>query len=312
MSDDRAIAVYELGTGTVELRVDAANHTVWATQADMANIFDVDQSVISRHIANVYKEGELAPESSMQKMHSARSSKPVNSYSLDMVISVGYRVNSLKATNFRKWATRIIREYSTTGYALNLQRLENDPEAFANLRAYIRKVRLSEAETYRKVRDVFKASAIDYEGTSQAARSFFAAVQDKFHYAVTQKTAAQIILERASADKPNMGLQTLAGDLPTRDEARTGKNYLNADELEFLENIAEQFLLFCESAAMRGKKMTMEELSTRLNMLLMANEYPVLYEYPAYYRSQANQHVETELQKYRALQARPNPEALQS
>lgn len=301
MTENRAIAVYELDTGQVELRVDAANDTVWATQADMASIFDVDQSVISRHIKNVYEEDGLDPKSTMQKMHSARSTKPVNSYSLDIVISVGYRVNSLKATQFRKWATRIIKEYSTEGYALNVSRLENDPAAFADLYVRVRKIRLSEREMYRKVTDVFKESAVDYDSNSPSIRSYFAMIQDKFHYAVTQKTAAEIILERASADKPNMGLLSMTGEYPTFEDAQVGKNYLTADELAFLENIAEQFLLFCESAAMRGKQMTFEELSTRLNMLFMANEYAVLYEYQSYKRGLANDHVKRELDRYRSL-----------
>ncbi len=310
MTENRAIAVYEIGSGQVELQVDADNQTVWLTQADMATIFDVNVSSISRHITEVYETGELEQENTLQKVQSVQSKKPVNTYSLDMVISVGYRVNSLKATQFRKWATKIIREYSTGGYALNTQRLEKDPAAFAELRAEIRRIRLSERETYLKVTDVFKTSASDYDGSSQTARSFFAIVQDKFHYAVTQKTAAQIILERASADKPNMGLISLSGETPTREEARIGKNYLNAEELEFLENIAEQFLLFCESAVMRRKEMMMEEFLTRLNMLLMANEYPVLYDYPSYLRSQANTHVDNELKRYRALQAGDTPKAL--
>lgn len=154
--------------------------------------------------------------------------------------------------------------------------------------------------TYLKVREVFKESASDYNAHSQEAKSFFAKAQDKFHYAITQKTASEILLERADSKKNNMGLRVSRGDLPTKVEALIAKNYLSEDELQGLENICEQFLLFAEAKAFRGKKMTMEELSHKLNTLLEANDYPVLYEYKSYLKTKADAHVQNELAAYKA------------
>ena len=164
---------------------------------------------------------------------------------------------------------------------------------------------------YSKVRSVFKQSASDYDKDSQSAKSFFAIAQDKFHYAITGQTAAEIILERADAETSNMGLTTMSGEEPTSQDVTVGKNYLTADELQGLENISEQFLLFAESKAFRGHKMVMEELATKLNVLLMANDYPVLYEYSTYLRDHANKHAKEQLSVYQAqLQDAPGKKAL--
>lgn len=299
MANDRSIAVYELGIQPVEFRIDPEHQTLWATQADMAAAFGIDQSVISRHISGIFQDEELEPENSMQKLHSAGSKKPVNHYNLDVVIAVGYRVSSKQGTLFRKWATKVLAGYASGGYALDVHRLEHDPVALANLGAQIRSIRQSEQVAYQKVRDVFKASASDYDKDSEQARRFFAMAQDKFHYAVTRRTSAETILDRASAEKPNMGLTTFSGETPSTADVTIGKNYLTAEELAFLENICEQFLLFCETQAMRGKQMTMEEISFRLNTILQANDYPVLFEYQSASRDKANTFARAELDKYR-------------
>jgi hypothetical protein len=153
---------------------------------------------------------------------------------------------------------------------------------------------------YQKVRDVFKASASDYDAHSQDAQSFFAKAQDKFHYAIIQKTASEIVIERAGSRKQNMGLRASKGTCPTQAEAVIAKNYLSEDEIQGLENICEQFLLFAEAKAFRGKKMSMEELSHKLNTLLDANDYPVLYEYKSYLKPKMEAHVRSELAAYRA------------
>jgi len=235
----------------------------------------------------------------LQKMQVAISDKPVNHYNLDMIISVGYRVNSKVATMFRQWATIVLGRFVQDGFVLDGKRLLNDKEKLKNLAEQIRKIRLEEANIFSKVKDVFKATASDYDSTSQAAKNFFAMAQDKFHYAIVQKTAAEIIIERADATKPNMGLVHFSGNVPCSQEAKIGKNYLSEDELRALENISEQFLLFAESKAFRGQKMTMEELSFKLNTLLQANDYPILYEYKSYLRGKADQHAKKELEKYK-------------
>ncbi|MFC2019622.1 RhuM family protein [Chloroflexota bacterium] len=284
-------AIFKSNGDEIQLRVDPDRETLWATQNQMVHIFKVDQSVISKHITNIFNDEELDELSNMQKMHIAGSTKPVNSYTLDVILSVGYRVNSKTATQFRQWATQTLGEYIRDGAVLDEDRLAGNPDLQRKVAAKIRRIRLSETNLYTKVRDVFKESTIDYDPESQAAKTFFSMAQDKFHYAVTQMTAAEIKLERAHPLKTNMGLVTIKRDKPTLAEARVAKNYLAPDELRALENISEQFLLFAEAKAFRGHTMTMEELSFRLNTLLTANDYPVLYEYKEYLADKAETHI---------------------
>jgi hypothetical protein len=281
-------AIYEGDNGQIELRFDGDRETIWATQAQMSELFGVGQSVVSKHIANIFHEGELDELSNMQKMHIAQSTKPVTTYTLDVILSVGYRVNSVTATKFRRWATRTLSEFIREGAVVDDRRLAENPELARRLAAKIRHIRTSEINLYTKVRDVFKESASDYDVGAPTAHSFFAMAQDKFHYAITQKTAAELILERAHPLKHNMGLVSVQGETPTIAEAKIGKNYLTPDELHGLENISEQFLLYAESKAFRGQKMTMEELAHKLNALLEVNDYPVLYEYKAFLRGKAD------------------------
>jgi hypothetical protein len=217
-----------------------------------------------------------------------------------VILAVGFRVSTKQATVFRRWANQTLKQFITVGYVLDHARLANDTEAQQQLAEALRAIRLEERSMYAKVRDVFKESSSDYDPKSQAAKTFFAMAQDKFHYAITGKTASELVLERADASKSNMGLRTVKGDIPTADEAKTGKNYLNTSELRGLENICEQFILFAESKAMRGKRMFMEELSHKLNGLLEVNEYPVLYEYKSYLKTRADTHARLELDRYRA------------
>lgn len=303
-------AIYEGDGGQIEFRFDGDRETIWATQAQMSELFEVDHSVISRHIANIFKDGELDELSNVQKMQITRF-KPVSTYTLDVILSVGYRVNSVTATKFRRWATQTLSEYIRDGAIVDERRLADNPVLARRLAAKIRHIRTSESTLYAKVRDVFKESSTDYDGNSQTSRSFFAMAQDKFHYAITQKTAAELVLERAHAGRHNMGLVTVRGTGPTIAEARVAKNYLTPDELEAIENISEQFLLYAESKAFRGHTMTMEELTTKLNALLQVNDYPVLYQYPKdFLRNKANAHADKVYEEYQAqLQA---PEVMKS
>lgn len=283
--------IYEGGTGQVELRFDEERETIWATQAQMEELFVVGQSVISEQIGNIFQDGELDEISNMQKMDIAGSTKPVTTYTLDVILSVGYRVNSVAATKFRRWATQKLSEFVREGAVVDEHKLSENPELARRLASKIRHIRVSERHVYSKVRDVFKQSASDYDSAAPTARQFFSMAQDKFYYAITQKTAAEIILERAHPLKHNMGLMTVQGENPTVAEAMVGKNYLTPDELHGLENISEQFLLYAESKAFRGQKMTMEELTHKLNALLEVNDYPVLYEYKSFLRQKADAHA---------------------
>lgn len=301
----RDLVIFKSNGDEIELDVDAEHETMWASQQKIASYFGCTERNINDHIRNIYKEGELEEESTQKKNFSVqvegtRSVKRlITFYNLDVILSIGYKVNSVKATKFRQWATKTLKAFLNDGFALNKRRLEEDPEAFRQLANTIRTIRLSEQSLYQKVKDVFKTSASDYKSSSQTAQTFFAMAQDKFHYAITHKTAAQIILERADAKKNNLGLMTMDGDLPTLADATIAKNYLNSDELHALENISDQFLLFAESKAFRRQKMTMEEITTKLNNILGANDYPVLYEYEFYERGKANQHAERQLQLYK-------------
>ena len=207
---------------------------------------------------------------------------------------------------YKKDCYRTLHEYFYRGYVLNLETLSVDKLAQRELSEKIRRLRQEERSMYETVREVFKVSGVDYgEQSDDHLRKLFALVQDKFHYAVTEKVAARIVLERADASKANMGLTHVKGERPTKADVTVAKNYLSEDEIRGLENICEQFLLFVESKAFRGHKMTVEEIVTKLNMLLMANDYPVLYEYDGCSRTAANARAFAEYQKFK--QSLPAP-----
>jgi hypothetical protein len=285
---------YKLGKSAISFNLDVDHETVWATQDQLAELYERDQSVISRHIANIYEEGELAKESSMQKMHIAGADKPVAHYNLDMILSVGYRVSSPKATEFRKWATATLKSYLLDGYAINEARLRDDPHSLRKLAAHIRALRSDEKNIYAAVRDCFKEAAADYDAGSQACRSFYALLQDKFLYAITNKTASELIIGRADHKSANMGVQSFEGNMPTVKEAQIGKNFLGSDELYVLHILCEQFLLYAESSAIRGKTLTMADLSKKLDALLSVNDYPVFKGYKDYLKDRAARHAQAE------------------
>ncbi|MEJ0045941.1 MAG: RhuM family protein [Rhodospirillales bacterium] len=189
----------------------------------------------------------------MQKMH-ITSFRPTTGYSIDVVISIGYRTNSKVATKFRQWATQIIRTYVDQGYVINEKQLRESPEKLNKLAAEIRALRAAEKQIIAKVRDCFKLSSSDYDPSSKEVRSFYALLQDKFHHAVTGLTSSKLILDRANHREDNMGLHTKAGNFPTLADAQTGKNYLRADELYRLHLLSEQFLLYAEATALAGGK----------------------------------------------------------
>lgn len=288
----------------VDLSVDWSEETIWASQKQIAALFGKETNTINEHIAALYREGEAEPEATIRKFRVVRLeggrsvSREIEHYNLDVILSVGYRVSSTKATAFRKWATQTLKRYITDGFALNESRLRNDPNALKDLAAQVRALRSDEINIYEAVRSCFKVAASDYDKSSPKVRSFYAKLQDKFLFAITGKTASELILQRADGHKSNMGIQAFKGKLPTKGEAKVGKNYLGRDELYVLHILCEQFLLYTESKAIRGKSMTMDELGNKLDQLLATNEYPVFSGYRDYLKDRAVAHAELEWERF--------------
>ena len=293
----------------VDLNVDWSHETVWASQRQIADLFGINVPAVSKHVANIFEAGELDPAATVSKMEIVRLeggrsvSREVEHYNLDVILSVGYRVSSVKATEFRKWATQTLRRYITDGFALNESRLRTDPNALRDLAAQVRALRSEEKTIYEAVRDCFKVASIDYDKDSPKVRSFYAALQDNFLYAITGKTASELILERADAAKHNMGLTSTKGPLPTKQDTVIGKNYLARDEIYVLHILCEQFMLYTESRAIRGKSMTMDDLARKLDELLKTNDYTVFADYRDYLKDRAMEHAATEWRRFQKMLA---------
>jgi hypothetical protein len=310
---------FDAENAAVDLNVDWSHETVWATQQQIADLFGVDRSVVTKHLHNIYESGELERGATSAKFALLRLeggrhvSREVDHFNLDVILSVGYRVSSTKATQFRKWATQTLRQYITQGYALNEARLRQDGNALRDLAARVRALRSEEITIYEAVRDCFKVASTDYDKDDQAVRSFYARLQDKFLFAITGKTASELILDRADCGKPNMGVMATKGKLPTKAEAKVGKNYLVSDELYVLHILCEQFLLYAESKAIRGQSMRMADLAAKLDQLLATNEYPVFPGYRDYLKARAMDHAEREFARWieavRAGKFLPTPKA---
>jgi hypothetical protein len=285
--------------GDADLRFLDQDQSIWGTQAQIAKIFGVTQSNVSMHLANIFADHELDEESNIRKTDIARSTKPVKLYSLDAIFAVGFRVNSKAASALRKWSAAVVRAYIEQGYVINEKALRESPEKLNKLAAEIRALRAAEMQVYAKVRECFKVSAADYEPNSKDVRRFYALLQDKFHHAITGMTSSKIILDRADHLESKMGLQALTGTEPTAAEVVIGKNYLRQDELYRIHLLSEQFLLFAESSALAGRKLTMKGLHEQLDRLLTLNFYPVFEGYRDYIRDEAEQHAKAELARYR-------------
>lgn len=289
----------DAGGRAVNLSFDAEMQKIWATQDQISSVFNVERASITRHIGNIFNDLELNEESNVQKVNIAGSTKPVKLYSMDVVISVGYRVNSKAATRFRQWATQTLKAYVDQGYVINEKALRDSPDKLNRLAAEIRSLRSGEKQVYAKVRECFKLSSSDYDPSSQEVRSFYALLQDKFHHAVTRMTSSKLVLDRADHNDENMGLKSLEGDMPTAQEAQTGKNYLTPEELYRLHLLSEQFLLYAEATALSGKKMTMASLHKQLDRLLTLNDYPVFDGYKDFIKEEAMRHAKQELGLYK-------------
>lgn len=260
------IIIYQTEDGTTKIQTRLENETVWLNQEQMAELFQRDRSVITKHIGNIFNEGELEEKSNVQILHISSSDKPVKFYSLDVIISVGYRVKSHRGTQFRIWATQRLREYIVKGFAMNDELLKEagGGNYFDELLARIRDIRSSEKVFWRKVLDIY-ATSIDYDGKAAVSLLFFKTVQNKMHWAAHGQTAAETIYKRIDATKPNLGLTNFKGEKPTKKEIEVAKNYLKEKELDILNRMVTAYLELAELQALNRKPMYMNDWINRLD-----------------------------------------------
>ena len=301
--------MYQTDDGKTKVQVRLENETVWLSQDQMAELFEKGRSTITEHVQNVFKEGELDENSVCRDSRRTGTDGKeylVKYYNLDVIISVGYRVKSLRGTQFRMWATKRLREYIVKGFALDDERLKQGGEKgryFQELLERIRDIRSSERNLYQKVTDIY-ATSIDYKAGDDLTKKFFATVQNKMHFAVHGHTAAEIIAERADATKPNMGLMSFKGDYLTSADVRIAKNYLNESELKQLNLIVSLYLDFAELQATNGRAMKMEEWTDKLDAFLRLSEKDILINAGKISAEIAENIAKGEYDKYRADEQR--------
>ena len=296
------LIIYQTEDGRTKIDVYFQDENAWLNKAQMAELFQRDRSVISRHVRNVFDEGELDEKSNVQKMHIANSDKPVEYYSLDVIISVGYRVKSLRGTQFRIWANSVLREYLIKGFAMNddLLKQSGGGSYFDELLERIRDIRSSEKVFWRKVLDIY-ATSVDYSANAEESVLFFKTVQNKMLYAATGMTAAELVSGRANALLPMMGMTVVKGNRPTLAEAKTAKNYLNEEELGTLNRLVSAYLDLAELQAMRKKPMYMKDWVARLDDYLRMTDSEVLQNAGKVSHALAEQKAKEEYQKYKQL-----------
>ncbi|MBI4453555.1 virulence RhuM family protein [Candidatus Woesearchaeota archaeon] len=298
------------------IEVKYADETVWLSQKMMAKLFDIEINTINYHLKEIFKSGEINPNSTIRNFRIVQTEgnrnveREVEFYNLNVIISVGYRVNSQRATQFRIWATNVLKEFAIKGYVLDKERLKNgnflNKQYFDNLLEEIREIRASERNFYQKITDIY-ATSMDYDKNSKVTKDFFAAVQNKMHYAIHKHTAPELILKRADAKKDYMGLTTWK-NAPKgkiiKSDVSIAKNYLKQDEIKSLNRIVTMYLDFAEDQAERNIPMTMEDWSEKLNAFLKFNNREVL-ENPSKVTAEiAKRFAESEFEKYRIVQDR--------
>lgn len=263
------IIIYQTEDGQTKIETQFDNETVWLTQAQISTLFQKERSVITKHINNVFSEGELTQESNVQNMHISGSDRPVKFYSLDVIISVGYRVKSHRGVQFRQWATMRLKEYMVKGFTINDELLKQagGGNYFEELLARIRDIRSSEKVFWRKVLDLY-ATSIDYDPKTASSILFFKTIQNKMHWAAHGHTAAEVIFERADSEKHNMGLTSIKGNVPTKQEVEIAKNYLVEEELVILNRMVTAYLEVAELQALNRLPMYMKDWLDRLDSFL--------------------------------------------
>lgn len=305
------IFTQQTGENAVEVRYE--NETIWLTQKLMAKLFEVTVPTINEHLKNIFETNELQADSVIRKFRiTASDGKNYNTqfYNLEAIISVGYRVNSIRATQFRQWATQIIREFAVKGYVLDKERMENgtflNEDYFERLLEDIREIRLSERRFYQKITDIY-ATSVDYNKDAPTTKLFFAKVQNKLHFAIHGHTAAEVVMQRADSNANTMGLTSWAkapdGKI-VKTDVSIAKNYLSRDELDALGRIVNAYLELAESRAIRKIPMSMEDWSKRLDMFLELDDRAILQDSGKVTTELAKIHAESEFEKYRIVQDR--------
>ena len=303
--------LYTTQDSSINIEVFIKNETVWLNQKKMAELFNRDRTVVTKHLGNIFVEGELQEEAVCANIaHTAEDGKIYNTqyYNLDAIISVGYRANSKQAIEFRKWSTSVLRDYIIKGFAMDDELLKNGTrlgkDYFEELLERIRDIRSSERRFYQKITDIY-ATAVDYDGNSEISRTFFKTVQNKLHFAIHGKTAAELITERADSTQPRMGLMTSKGGPKKKimkSDVAVGKNYLAEKEMSELNRIVTMYLDYAENQAQRGKPMTMEDHLKRLDAFLDFNEYEILDNPGKISMQSAKEFAEGEYQKFKPIQ----------
>jgi len=301
--------IFTSQTGKESIEVKVADESIWLTQKLIAELFGKSVSTINEHIKHIYDDEELPKSTTLKKFgNSEFAKKPTHYYNLDMIISVGYRVNSKKATQFRQWATQVLKEFAIKGFVVDKKRLENGAylgeEYFEQLLETIREIRLSERKFYQKVTDLY-ATSLDYNKDAQVTKEFFAKVQNKLHYAIHGHTAAELIHKRADSSKAYMGLSSWENAPEGKilgSDVVVAKNYLNQEELENLALIVNAYLDLAESRARRAIPMTMEDWAKRLDMFLEFDEREVLQDAGNISARLAKEFALSEFEKYRVVQ----------
>lgn len=323
--DNSNLLIFQAADGTIKLDVRLEDETVWLTQQQMAELFGKARSTITEHISNVFKEGELEEEVVCRKFrhttqHGAISGKTqeqtITFYNLDVIISVGYRVKSVQGTRFRIWATQQLKEYITKGFLLNDERFKAaDSDAmlyFQQLQDRIREIRLSERFFYQKIKDIFTTS-LDYDARSSVTTEFFAQVQNKLLWAISEQTAAELVYRRSDANQPLMGMLSFDGQgfNPTKKDAGTAKNYLREHEIKLLGLLVEQYLAFAEAMAQQQIPMNMQDWVIRLDAIIQLNGRELLTHAGKISQAVAQEKMALEYEKYReGLKAQQRKDSL--
>ncbi|MEK6646534.1 MAG: virulence RhuM family protein [Candidatus Firestonebacteria bacterium] len=308
------LVIYQGEDGKIKIDVRFQDETVWLTQQLMAELFQTTKQNISLHIRNIYEEGELKSEATVKEFLTVQTegARPVQRkieyYNLDMIISIGYRVKSHIATRFRQWATQRLREYIVKGFVLDDERLKNPDQPFDYFDEVVRRIqdiRTSERRFYQKITDIY-ATSTDYDPTLKISIDFFKTVQNKMHWAISGKTAAEIIYERANSLKPDMGLTSWRGVKVRRQDVSIAKNYLSEKELLALNNLVEQYLVFAEGQAMRRIPMHMKDWIKKLDGFLSLNERDILTHVGKTSHELAVQRAETQYEEFNLKRIKTN------
>ena len=307
MNELGEILIYQSENGLTNIEVKMIEENVWLTQDQMSNLFQKAKSTINEHIKNIYEEGELVLENTMRKFgNSEFSTKPTNFYNLDVIIAVGYRVKSQRGIQFRNWATERLKEYMIKGFTIDDERLKGNGGGnyWKELLDRIRDIRSSEKVMYRQVLDLY-ATSVDYNPNSEESIEFFKIVQNKLHYAAHGHTAAEVIYERADAEKPFMGLTSFSGELPALKDIGVAKNYLKEDELKILNNLVSGYFDLAELNAIEHKPMYMSDYVTQLDSILSSGNRKLLDNSGSVSHSQALAKAKKEYNKYQEVTLSP-------